>query len=334
MKPCPLVFNPIFKPKIWGGRRLEALVGKALPGDERIGESWEVADLEDNQSVVARGPAAGRTLGELVKKWGTALVGDAALFDGRFPLLIKYLDASENLSVQVHPDRAMAARLGGRVRVKNEAWYILDAEPGACIYRGLVDGVDRESFARAIADGVCDSLLNRIEVRRGQCYYLPSGTVHAVGGGVTLAEVQTPSDVTYRVFDWNRIDPASGVGRELHVTAGLDCINFGDQRIDGETRSHVASVWTTVTRLTACESFIIERVKMVEGLDQDIPYAQLVIWMVLAGRGTVTFDGGSDRFEFGGGDTVVLPAGLEGAKLAVHEDCTWLEVTAPGVHSG
>jgi mannose-6-phosphate isomerase len=329
MKCCPLVFEPIFKPRIWGGRRLESLLGKSLPSDALIGESWEVADLEHDQSTVSRGPAAGQTLGELVREWGPDLLGAAPLFEGRFPLLIKYLDACQHLSVQVHPDAAMAARLGGNVRVKNEAWYVLHAEPDGCIYRGLCAGVTAAGFEASIRAGTCADLLQRIVVRPGECYYLPSGTVHALGAGVVVAEVQTPSDITYRVFDWNRVDPATGKPRELHVAQALECINFGDQHIRGEERNHVASVWTTVTRLVTCPTFIIERVRMIEGYDGDIPYAQLVVWMVLEGSGEVTFAGGRERLTFGRGDTVVLPAGLSDGRLKTLSDCIWLEVTVP-----
>lgn len=329
MRPCPLVFEPVFKPRIWGGRKLETMLGKSLPARETIGESWEVADLEQDRSIVSRGPAKGRSLSSLVESWGDDLLGGAPLFEGRFPLLIKYLDARQHLSVQVHPDKAMAARLGGAVRVKNEAWYVLDADADGCIYRGLVDGVDEASFRRAIEAGTCAELLNRIPVKAGRCYYLPSGTVHALGAGVVVAEVQTPSDVTYRVFDWNRVDAATGKARDLHIDEAMGCINFGNQQIAGEDRSHVASLWTTVTRLITCESFIIERIRMTEGVDQDIPYEQLVVWMVLEGSGVITFDGGRSQMEFARGDTVVLPAGLADGRLAVKADCAWLEVTLP-----
>ncbi len=329
MKPCPLIFQPIFKPKIWGGRRLASLLDKHLPGDEPIGESWEVADLEDDQSVVAAGPAAGRTLTELMQTWGPDLLGDAQPFEGRFPLLIKYLDALQHLSVQVHPNEAMARREGGCVRLKNEAWYILDATTDGCIYRGLAPGVDLEAFRAAVAEGACESVLQRIPVKPGQCYYLPSGTVHALGAGVVVAEIQTPSDTTYRVFDWNRVDDATGRPRDLHVDQALACINFGDQTVVGEERSHVASVWTTVTRLITCENFIVERVKMIEGFDQAIPYRQMVVWMVLAGSGVIHHDNDREELRFRRGDTVVLPAGLSDARLTTESECTWLEVTVP-----
>ncbi len=325
----PLIFEPIFKPKIWGGRKLEALLGKHLPEDERIGESWEVADLEDDQSVVASGPARGRTLLQLVHQWGTDLIGQASLFEGRFPLLIKFLDAGETLSVQVHPNEAMARRLGDRVRIKNEAWYVIDAEEGGFIYRGVRKGVDADALKRAIQDQRVESVLNRISVRKGHCYYLPSGTIHALGAGVTVAEVQTPSDITYRVYDWNRIDPSTGRPRDLHLQQALQCISYDTTPIANEKREHVAGIWTSVTSLVRCESFVIERVRMAEGVEQQIPYDELVIWIVLEGRGRIVCDSPASLTAFGTGDTVVLPAGLENARVQINDNCMWLEVSIP-----
>ena len=329
MQLCPLVFEPIFKPKIWGGRRLESRLLKSLPPDVAVGESWEVADLEEDQSVVRAGPARGKTLGELVKQWGPDLLGKAELFEGRFPLLIKYLDAREHLSVQVHPDEATARRLGGNVRVKNEAWYVVDAEGDACIYRGFRTGVTREDFVSAIENGTAASTLNRIPVKPEQCYFLPSGTVHALGAGVLVAEVQTPSDITYRVYDWDRVDPATGRGRDLHVEKALDCASFEPVELSFERRSHVADVWSSATRLITSDSFIIEKVRMTEGIDRPISYHRLVIWMVLHGKGRIKCSSCADPCEFGPGDTVVLPAGLNEPVLATDLDCVWLEVTVP-----
>ena len=329
MKIGPLVFKPILKPKIWGGRMLESVVGKTLNTNEPIGESWELADLEDDQSVVHQGPAAGITLGQLVKEWGRDLIGRAELFQGRFPLLLKFLDARQPLSVQVHPDQKMAERLGGNVRVKNEAWHVLDAEPDGAIYRGLADGVTKESFVEAIEAGTVASTLKRVAVKPGQCYYLPSGTVHALGAGVVVAEVQTPSDITYRVYDWDRVDPNTGRGRTLHIPDALQCINFGPDTVARQPRSHVASVWTAVTQLVVCDSFVIEQVRMVDGVEQDIPVGEMIVWMILSGRGEIVSDGGAERLAFGRGDTVLIPAGLGQARLTTAEDCVWLEVTIP-----
>ncbi len=329
MESCPLIFEPIFKPKIWGGRRLASRLHKSLPPDVAVGESWEVADLEEGQSVVRAGPACGQTLGQLVKEWGPDLLGTADLFAGHFPLLIKYLDAQQHLSVQVHPDEAMARRLGGNVRVKNEAWFVVDTEGDGCIYRGFQPGVTRKRFTAALENGTVESSLNRIPVKLGQCYFLPSGTVHALGAGVLVAEVQTPSDTTYRLYDWDRIDPATGRGRQLHVQEALECASFEPVDPAAEERSHVATVWTTVTRLITCDSFTIERVRMTEGLDQSIPLGHLVIWMVLEGQGRITYSPQADPCAFGPGDTVVLPAGLREFRLTTQLDCVFLEITLP-----
>jgi len=326
MEPGPLIFEPILKRRIWGGRRLETL-GKQLPPEEPIGESWELADLEEDQSRVRVGPARGETLAALIEQWGEGLLGGVGLFEGRFPLLIKFLDAARTLSVQVHPDEGMARRLGGKVRVKNEAWYIIDAAEDGAIFCGLKEGVDRRAFEAAIAAGRVADTLRRVPVRAGDCHYLPSGTLHALGAGVLVAEVQTPSDITYRVYDWDRLDPATGRPRELHVEQALECIHFGEEP-QRQQRSHAASVWTSVTRLVTCESFLIERVRLCEGFEQELPYRGMVVWLVLEGQGELAGQSG-EPLSFGPGDTVLLPAALESARVRILRDTSWLEVTVP-----
>lgn len=325
----PLIFGPIFKPKIWGGRKLARLVNKRLPEGQAIGESWEVADLEDDQSVVVNGPAHGKTLGQLVAEWGTDLVGRAPLFEGRFPLLVKFLDARETLSVQVHPDEAMAKRMGGRVRIKNEAWYVVDAEQNGFIYRGVRNGVDAAALRQAIDDREVESVLQRVPVRKGHCYYLPSGTLHALGAGVVVAEVQTPSDITYRVYDWDRIDASTGHPRDLHLEEALQCISYDTAAIEGERPEHVGSVWASVTSLVRSPSFTIERVRMSEGVDQEIPHQELVVWVMLEGRGSVVCKSAASPVDFALGDAVVIPAALKDGRVQTHEDCMWIEVTIP-----
>jgi len=330
MNVSPLVFEPLVKPKIWGGRQLAHLFNKKLPASEPIGESWELADLEDDQSIVAGGTFKGRRLGELVTEWGSQLTGEAPLFEGRFPLLIKFLDANDTLSVQVHPDQAMADRRGGRVRLKNEAWYIIDAEESGLIYRGVKPGVDEARLRDAITDGRVESVLQRIPVKKGECYYLPSGSLHALGAGVVVAEVQTPSDITYRVFDWNRVDDKTGKPRELHVEQAMECIDFSGRPIAGEEESNIAGRWTSVTRLVTCESFLIDRVHMAAGQNRELPYNEMIIWIVLEGRGSIACSGCREPLLFSPGDTVLLPVRIEDGRLQTHEDCLWLEVAVPG----
>jgi mannose-6-phosphate isomerase len=218
----PLSFEPLLKERVWGSDRLASL-GKRLPGAAPYGESWELVDLPAEQSRVAGGPLAGVTLREIVERTPAALLGPVALDAGSFPLLVKYIDAAETLSVQVHPGVASAARLGGRA--KSEAWYILDAKPGATIHVGLRPGTTRGELEAALASDRVAELLRVRPVRAGDVIPVAPGTVHAIGAGVLLAEVQQPSDTTYRVHDWGR-SGLDGKPRALHVREALECIRF------------------------------------------------------------------------------------------------------------
>ncbi|MEX0774642.1 MAG: type I phosphomannose isomerase catalytic subunit [Phycisphaeraceae bacterium] len=346
-EPYPLKFEPIYKEKVWGGRRLERL-GRQLPGDAStlIGESWEIADLGETsvsgggggaaRSRICNGPLAGATLHDAVTRLGPALLGNLALTDtGDFPLLVKYLDAKENLSVQVHPS-PQYAQAHPEAHLKSEAWYIVEAEPDAAIYKGLKEGTTPQKVRQAITTGTeadVEALLIRIPVKAGDCHYLPSGTCHALGAGVLVAEVQTPSDTTFRVYDWGRS------GRELHVEPALESMTFGpaDTR-QYEKRTHIAGMFTTVSRLVQCEHFRIEKVRMSEGYEQEIPYDQPTVWMVLQGAGRMTPGNPSragrhahsaEPLTFTKGDTLLLPASSKDAHVAFDADTIWLEVTFP-----
>lgn len=326
MNPCPLIFEPIVRPKIWGGRRLETLLSKTLPPGEAIGETWECADLPGVSSVVARGPARGKTLGALLEEWGAGLLGRAQPDRGRFPLLIKFLDAEQDLSVQVHPDPSTAAdesSIG-----KHEAWHILDARPGAGIWRGLRQDATVEALCRAIRTRPAAALdfVERIPVRPGQTYYIPAGTPHALGAGVVVAEVQTPSTTTYRLYDFDRVRPEGDAG--LHIDESIASLRPNADFASFEKRSHVTSLFTTVTRLVTCPSFVIEKVRFLGELEQEIPYAEPVLWIVLEGSGAVHFDAGA-KLPISRGDVVLLPAGLKNGILRTETDCAWLEVTIP-----
>jgi mannose-6-phosphate isomerase len=221
----PLRFHPRYKERVWGGRALAEVFGRALPGDAPIGESWELADRPGDVSVVAAGPHAGRTLRELMERHGRDLLGGAAAHDGRFPLLVKILDAQDVLSLQVHPPAHLAAALGGEP--KTELWYFVQAAPGAHLYAGLRRGVTREEFARRAAEGSVAGCFHRLDVRAGDSLFLPSGRVHALGAGLLLFEIQQNSDTTYRVFDWNRVG-LDGRPRETHLEPALASIDFAD----------------------------------------------------------------------------------------------------------
>ena len=223
---APIIFEPLYMERIWGGRKLETLFGKNLPGGAIIGESWELVDRPEAQSVVHRGALRGQTLNELWTQYRESVFGSRyANAVGRFPLLVKLLDAEDRLSVQVHPPASVAAELKGEP--KTEMWYVAAAEEEADLYAGLKAGTTREQFETALAAGKCAGLLHRIPTHAGDCIFIPSGRVHAIGSGNVIVEIQQNSDTTYRVFDWNRTG-LDGKPRALHVTESLRAINFSD----------------------------------------------------------------------------------------------------------
>src|SRR5688572_30835461 len=219
----PLTFHPIFKERVWGGRNLERLYQKSLPPKVPIGESWEITDRPEGVSVIANGPLAGKDLRWLMENHREELLGNVK--GERFPLLIKILDCQETLSVQVHPPASVAEKLKGEP--KTEMWYIADATPEACLYAGLKRGATRYDFEQRLQNGTVADVLHRLNVAAGDAMFLPSGRVHAIGGGNVIFEIQQNSDTTYRVFDWNRVD-SKGKPRQLHVAESLQCIDFED----------------------------------------------------------------------------------------------------------
>jgi mannose-6-phosphate isomerase len=303
----PLVFEPILKDKVWGGDRLGAF-GKRVARGARIGESWELADLSATSasgggggaahSVIQNGTLAGKTIRDAVAVWGAGLLGPArAAADGGFPLLVKFLDARENLSVQVHPSPAYAAAHAG-ANLKTECWYIMAAEPGAVLYKGVKPGVTCEAFARHMETGEVVGDMIAVPAVVGECHNLPSGTCHALGAGVLVAEIQTPSDTTYRVFDWGR------VGRELHVEQALECIEWGPapaatRVASGEERG----------RLVTTEFFEVDGVRLAAGGKAAMGFGKrATVVMMLEGRATIAWGGG--EVEVVAGHTALVPAGI------------------------
>jgi mannose-6-phosphate isomerase len=221
----PIVFEPLFMERVWGGRRLETSYGKCLPQGIRIGESWEIVDRPEAQSVVHDGPLRGSTLHDLWTQHREALFGAGLPESERFPLLCKMIDAQDRLSVQVHPPAGIAAELGAEP--KSEMWYVLDASLESHLYAGLKAGATRESFELALREGHVADQIHHIPAKKGDAIWIPSGRVHAIGGGNVIVEVQQNSDTTYRVFDWNRLG-VDGRPRELHVDESMLSIDFED----------------------------------------------------------------------------------------------------------
>lgn len=334
----PLRFRPILKARTWGGRALAALGKSGPPGGGPWGESWEIADLappvEDGVSRVLGGAFDGCTLTELVRAHRHAMLGTAPAAEGdRFPLLVKFLDAAQHLSVQVHPTAAYAARHRG-AHLKTEAWVVLDAAPGAVIYRGLRPGTTATDIRTALAEGRFRELLLPQPVRAGDCIALESGLCHALGAGVVVAEVQTPSDTTFRLYDWDRHDPA----RPLHVDAALECMLLGEderaalvpvRRLDDD------APWTDGLRAaTLCRNgcFTIEAIHASPSGDAE-PFAVVTdgrpsVGIVCRGQATLRTDSHADQ-QLNAGDTVLFPADLVPSAWVPDPDCLLLHATLP-----
>ena len=314
-----LKFQPVFKERVWGGQKLQALFGKPIPKDQPIGESWEITDRLEDQSVVAYGFYAGKTLRWLMENHGLELLGWQPAPDERFPLLVKILDAREKLSLQVHPPADRAAALGGDP--KTEMWFIADAEPGAMLFAGLMQGVTREVFTRKIADGTVADCFHGISVRAGDAMFLSSGRVHAIGEGNVIFEIQQNSDTTYRVFDWNRVG-MDGKPRQLHIEQSLECIDFNDS-----------------------EPGLVEAVPVEEGVFQRTPLVDDALFAVThiraekAGewqpggdfcsviglvRGGLEARAGENRIRLTAGEFCVLPACLVDRVLSVEPGTEFL----------
>jgi mannose-6-phosphate isomerase len=301
----PLVFEPYLRPMVWGGRRLESLVGKGLPAEGAFGESWEISGHPLHVSRVAEGPLRGVTLAELCSKHGRELFGDAPADLSRFPLLIKFLDCHEHLSVQVHPTDELAARLALRESGKTEAWVILEADANARIYAGLLRGTTRADVERAVAAGTVTSCLHSFTPKPGDCVFLPAGTVHAVGGGVLMAEVQQTSDATFRLFDWNRLG-TDGKPRALHIRESLQAIDWSAGPVNPVIPTALAGLPANVRGegLVRCRYFELNRFEIGETLSA--APGRLSIWIVVAGEVDLEF--ASYRRRCRRGETVLVPA--------------------------
>ncbi len=336
MKPYPLIFDPILKPKVWGGRFL-AQLGKSLPADATIGESWELADLPssipEGRSVIANGSLAGQSLHEAIGQHEQQIMGAGSLTsEGGFPLLIKFLDARENLSVQVHPS-ADYVREHRQSHLKSEAWVVIAAEPGATIYRGVKPEVTAEQFASHIDSGAVADDLIAVPAKEGDCHYLPSGTCHALGAGIVVAEIQTPSDTTFRVYDWGRR------GRELHVAEALKCIQFGEPAEEAaEPASPIEAAGMRTILLLKTEHFVVERIEALTDAILPVVTSGLpVVWMILGGRVRITaFAASADSTEVDLpiGTTALMPAALENALARMVGETSLLRISLPSPMEG
>lgn len=331
--PYPLQFTPVFKDYIWGGRALETVLGRTIP-DGTVAESWEVAAHGNGDTAVADGPLVGQTLSQVFAQWGEALVGlrnRNALTLGRFPLLIKLLDANRWLSVQVHPDDAYGLAHEGDLG-KTEMWVVLHAQPGAELIYGLKRGVDRAAFAQAVADGRIEDTLHRVPVAAGDVVFVPAGTVHALGPGVIVAEIQQNSDTTYRIYDWGRTG-ADGQPRPLHTEKALEVIDWAQTEptlVQPRPRSG-GPRGIGVEEIGSCAYFQTERVVMGGGrtYSGECTGETFEIWAVLSGRVELEWAGG--RLSLEGVSWALLPAGLGDFHIQARSASMLLRVITPAL---
>lgn len=315
----PLKFNPLLKSTIWGGEKI--IPFKHLDSDQHnVGESWEISGVPGNETLVAEGPHAGKKLNDLLAELKEQLVGKANYerFGNEFPLLIKFIDARQDLSIQVHPTDELAKKQG-KERGKTEMWYLLDSDPDATLLCGLKKQITPEEYAAMVADDtICDAI-SRYTVKEGDCFFLPAGRIHAIGTGCFLAEIQQTSDVTYRIYDFKRKDK-DGNYRELHTKQAAECIDY---RVESNYRTDYTPKKNFGVSLVECPYFCTTVYDLDEPMMLD--YSELdsfVILIGLKGEGTVT-DNEGNTVTLRAGESLLIPATTE--VLTVEGNVKFLE---------
>ena len=311
-KPYPLLLSGVTKSPIWGGTRLPREWNKTASDGGTVGESWELTVRQKEMSTVQNGAFAGKTVGELLRDYPNELMGKSTFTNGEFPLLIKFIDAADKLSVQVHPDDAYAARVEND-RGKTEMWYIVDADEDAEIICGLADGIDNAAFVSALQKGELMSALKVQKVHKGETYFIPAGLPHAIGKGILIAEIQQNCDLTYRVYDYDRRG-ADGSLRELHIDKACDVVRpFDKDEIDAIRYSRgIPESCKEV--LCDCDYFRVEKLNLREGAHTLTPNGYLRHLLCIEGDGKIVYDGVS--YPFGRGDSILLPANLDEISLS------------------
>jgi len=317
----PLTFQPIYKERVWGGRNLERLYQKSLPAGRPIGESWEITDRPEGISLIANGPLAGQSVRWLMEHHRQDVLGAEAAATGPFPLLVKILDAQETLSVQVHPPAAVAAQLGGEP--KTEMWFITDATPQAELFVGLKPGVTRADFEKRIQIGTVAEALHRLPVKASDAMFLPSGRLHAIGGGNVIFEIQQNSDTTYRVFDWNRVG-LDGKPRDLHVAQSLASIDFNDFAPSLITSKYSRNETFKVRYLVDDPLFRVDACQVKRGQRFHLRSASAQVLGVIRGRLAIVH--GDITLTLKAGDFCLLPACLGRVTLMAEMQTEFLHV--------
>lgn len=321
----PLRFEPFFKEKLWGGQKIREILGKDFGDLANCGETWEISGVPGHVSVVADGPLTGRDLRDLIGEFQGALVGEKvyAQHGQDFPLLIKFIDANDDLSIQVHPDDELA-RARHDSFGKTEMWYIIQADERSTLISGFNQSVDRATYQRYFESGRLMEILNRETAEAGDVFFLPAGRVHTIGKGLLLAEIQQTSDITYRIYDFDRVD-AQGHQRELHVEQALDAIDYGFYH---DYKGQYQAQPNQPVNLARCEYFSTQHLAIDQPLARD--YRDLdsfVVYVCVSGSLTLSFEGGEVLMQMG--QAFLLPAALKAVTLTPHGEATVLESYVP-----
>lgn len=319
----PIKFTPIVKDKIWGGKRLEKKFGKESGKLPNIGESWELSGVPGDVSVISIGYLAGKTLNEVIAQFKEQLVGKRvyAKSGDNFPLLFKLIDANDDLSIQVHPNDEVAGKRHNSLG-KTEMWYVLDAEKDAYLIIGFKKNTTKKEYLTALEKGEVESLLQKVPVQAGDVFFIPAGLVHAIGKGVMIAEIQETSDITYRIFDFNRKDD-QGNERELHTDLALDVIDF---KASKNPKTEYASKLNEEVELVKCEYFTTNLLEI--NKSKHFHYGHMetfVVYMCLQGK--VEISGGTSNVMVEKGDTVLIPASMKDFTLSPDGEAKLLEIS-------
>jgi len=319
----PLRFETVLKEKVWGGNALVSRFNKKnSTGPLHIGESWELSAVADNQSVISNGFLAGNNIEELIEVYMGDITGDSIYekFGNEFPLLIKFIEAQEDLSIQVHPNDTLAKKRHNAYG-KTEMWYILESKKGSKIYTGFKDGVTKEMYEEALGRGRIEDLMNVETVDAGDTFFTPAGRVHAIGAGIVLVEIQQTSDITYRIFDWNRKNSGKEK-RELHIDLALDAIDFN---LTGKNKIRLVPELNKTKNLVSCEFFTANILILDKPINKEYYFNDsFVVYICIDGEFLICWDDNSEKIAKG--ETVLLPAMIKEVILKPLNEAKFLEI--------
>ncbi len=318
----PLKFNPIYIEKIWGGNKLKTVLNKDIPND-RIGESWEISAVQDHISIVKNGKLAQNNIQELIEVFMGELVGDNIYFKYgiEFPVLVKFIDANQNLSVQVHPSDSFAKHRHYAYG-KTEMWYVIDAEPGAKVVMGFKEDMSKEKLLDALESKRLVDYLNFVEVNKGDVFFIPPGRVHALGKGILIAEIEQTSDITYRLYDWDRVG-LDGKPRPLHIDLAIDVIEY---EAKAEYKTYYQKQLNKSVNIANSEHFIVNLLSFDQFMEMNyVALDSFVIYVCTEGKALIEYEMGK-KITIEKGETVLLPATVNIVNLYPQQKTEILEV--------